>query len=900
MVIALKIAIWNANGFCQHVEEVKAFLLAHKIDIMLISETHMTTKSHVKIPNYCIYTTEHPSGRAHGGTAVIIRSNIQHYETIKYEHDHLQATSVVLEDYLGALTISAVYCPPKHHNKEKHYADFFNTLGKKFIAGGDYNAKHPLWGSRVTTPKGRELVKAMRATNTQYISTGQPTYWPTDVNRIPDVIDFCIVKGVDLKKITTESCLDLSSDHSPIILSIHSQTVKKEIQPSLFNKKTNWHLFREKLDTLIDLKLPLKTEDDIDNAVNDLTKHIQNAAWYATPDITTERENKSLPPTVKELIAKKRLTRKQWQHTRSPEHKQRLNKLTKELTKTLSDLKNERIKEYLESLTATEATDYSLWKATRKLKRPQQRNPPIRDDDNQWARNDKQKAELFAKHLEKVFTPLPPAVPPEEDNAITRYLESPNQLAPPIRKIKISETKNMILKEIHPTKAPGFDLVTGKVLREMSENCFVLITYIFNAILRTSYFPTLWKVSQIIMIPKPGKKLEDVTSYRPISLLPVLSKVFEKLYLKRLRPVLENLTIIPDYQFGFRKKHGTIEQVHRLVKQIYSDLESKKYCSAAFLDVSQAFDKVWHKGLRYKLKKNLPLPHFQLLQSYLHERFFLIKYNTAYTNLHPIGSGVPQGSVLGPILYLLYTSDLPTTINTTIATFADDTAILASHPDPIIASSHLQTHLNNIQPWLNKWRIKVNEAKSVHVTFTMRKGSCPAVQLNNCLLPQADDVKYLGLHLDRRLTWRKHIVTKRKQLGLKLNQLYWLLGRNSQLRLENKILLYKTMLRPVWTYGIQLWGSTADSNIEIIQRFQNKIMRTIVNAPWYVPNRVIQRDIPMPSVRKTIKNFSVKHTERLANHPNTLANNLLVDTCEVRRLKKKFRPSDLETRFRLL
>jgi hypothetical protein len=111
------------------------------------------------------------------------------------------------------------------------------------------------------------------------------------------------------------------------------------------------------------------------------------------------------------------------------------------------------------------------------------------------------------------------------------------------------------------------------------------------------HFPAQWKVAQIILILKPGKPPNELTSCRPISLLPIVSKVFENILLKRLLPVVENNRLIPKHQFGFRQRHSTIEQTHRIVQRIKEALENKQYCSAAFLDVSHAFDKVWHTGL---------------------------------------------------------------------------------------------------------------------------------------------------------------------------------------------------------------------------------------------------------------------------------------------------------------
>ena len=201
------------------------------------------------------------------------------------------------------------------------------------------------------------------------------------------------------------------------------------------------------------------------------------------------------------------------------------------------------------------------------------------------------------------------------------------------------------------------------------------INHIFNSVLRTGYLPGQWKFSQIITVVKPGKPAEEVTSYRPISLLPILSKLFEKIFLTRIKPTLQAKRIIPDHQFGFRKEHATIEQIHLITNVINKALESNKYCKAVFLDISQAFDKVWRERQIYKIKTIFPDSIYKILKSYVKNGYFLIKYREEYTSLHPVLSGVPQGSVLGPLLYLFYTAGLPTTTDNTTANFADDAAV---------------------------------------------------------------------------------------------------------------------------------------------------------------------------------------------------------------------------------
>ena len=211
-------------------------------------------------------------------------------------------------------------------------------------------------------------------------------------------------------------------------------------------------------------------------------------------------------------------------------------------------------------------------------------------------------------------------------------------------------------------------------------------------------------------------------------------------------------------------------------------MENQQYCTAALSDIRQAFDKVWHPGLLFKIKRILPSSYFNLLKSYLNERQFETQFNGENSSCLHIHSSVPQGSILGPLLYVLYKSDLSTSWETTLRTFMDDTAIFATQEDPTIASLNLQEHLH-IEKWLKKWKIKVNESKSSHVTSTLQKGHCPAVNINQTIIPQTEVVKYLGLHFDCRLNLKEHNARKRKQIDLKTKEINWLIEKKNPIYL---------------------------------------------------------------------------------------------------------------------
>jgi exonuclease III len=186
----------NANGLSQRAQEIHFFLQTNNIDVLLVSEIHVTDRSYITIPHYAIYHTPDPDTKTHGGTALIVRRNLKHHLGTAYSDEHIQATSIVLEDYMGEKTVTAIYSPPKHNIKTMKYEHFFQTLGHRFLAGGDYNTKNTYWGSRTTTSKGRGLYNAMRKNNLHHLSSNQPTYWPSDMTKQPDLLDFCVTKGI--------------------------------------------------------------------------------------------------------------------------------------------------------------------------------------------------------------------------------------------------------------------------------------------------------------------------------------------------------------------------------------------------------------------------------------------------------------------------------------------------------------------------------------------------------------------------------------------------------------------------------------------------------------------------------------------------------------------------------
>ena len=385
MAVALRLALWNANGLSSHRLELQTFLDLHKIDIALISETHFTSRTVFRLPRYTVFHSLHPDDTAHGGAAVIIRSSLRHNEHLRIHTNKLQAIAVHLEALPWPLTVSAVYCPPRHAPSSATYTAFFQSLGPRFIVGGDWNAKHTAWGARLITPKGRTLLSAIRDCHCTTFSMGEPTYWPTDHHRIPDLLDFFVARGVAANFVRVESVFELSTDHSPIIATVGVYAHPRVVPPTLTTKHTDWDAFRSYITAHIDLNLRIKNSSELDDATHRFTTLIQDAAWHSTPPRASPVPANATPLHIRNLVTEKRRARSRWQRSRNQGDRAIYNRLKRTLQTALRDTRNATFENYITSLSPD---DTSLWRATKGFKRPQVSIPPIRASDGSWAKSD--------------------------------------------------------------------------------------------------------------------------------------------------------------------------------------------------------------------------------------------------------------------------------------------------------------------------------------------------------------------------------------------------------------------------------------------------------------------------------------------------------------------------------
>lgn len=234
---SISIIAWNINGLKTRKTELQVILELINVDVCLINETHLTDQDYCKIKGYCFYHTVHPSNNARGGSGIFIKEHLKHYEDFKIQTESIQLTSITVQTKHAPMKIASIYFPPGKRLIEDNLNHMFKEMGNRYIIGGDFNAKHLHWGSRLTNERGKTLFKSLKDNDGDFISTGKPTHWPTDQNKIPDLIDFFIYKNISENYMMIEEQQDLCSDHTGIVLTISENIITKTHNPVLVNKK---------------------------------------------------------------------------------------------------------------------------------------------------------------------------------------------------------------------------------------------------------------------------------------------------------------------------------------------------------------------------------------------------------------------------------------------------------------------------------------------------------------------------------------------------------------------------------------------------------------------------------------------------------------------------------------
>ena len=346
---------------------------------------------------------------------------------------------------------------------------------------------------------------------------------------------------------------------------------------------------------------------------------------------------------------------------------------------------------------------------------------------------------------------------------------------------------------------------------------------IFETALRTGIYPNLWKKANVIPIHKKDSK-NLLKNYRPISLLPICGKIFEKCIYNTIYSYFENNNLFSPYQSGFRKQDSCVSQLLAITHEIFNNFNASPSLETrgVFLEISKAFDRVWHEGLLFKLQSyGIQGPLLNLIKSFLSNRLQRVVLNGHCSTWEEVLAGVPQGSILGPLFFLIFINDLPDGLQSNVKIFADDTSLFSVMIDSLRSSNLLNTDLALIEDWAFQWKMLFNpdpSKQAIEVLFSRRATHTPhpVLTFNDNVICSKDSHKHLGMILDKKLTFGHHLKEKiskaNKGIGL-ITRLYSFLPRKTLIN------IYKAFIRPHIDYGDVIYDDP--SNIKFSQKIES-------------------------------------------------------------------------------
>ena len=816
------------------------------------------------------------------------------YQPPAADYESFVAVTDIFPPGTPPVTLVNVYAPPARWTEgQGTQAHSFDPAGLPLashaIYGGDFNAHSHLWDQhQPEDAMGHKLEDWCIDKNVTIMNTGAATRVnpATGGTSTPDVT---AATGFPSIGATWEVCESIGSDHLPIKVTISLPPAKKARRGRgrFALKKAAWDVYRSSFDRLVATwPSEPQTATELDRQ---LSLTMLKAAKSAIPFGNGGKERQPFwNERCEEAVqARESALAKATAPDHSREDVEEYQRARSEADRIIREEKTT----FLREQTAKLGADADLWRLMRKLDgrtapakpaeplvRPTQPGctPPTR-----LAVTDQEKAETMCKAYAAVSR-LP--YNKTEDHPIRLEARratadcscqgSRTGMCGPFSPPELETA----LHNLKAGKSPGPDGVPNDLLKQLSETGKRLLLALINRSWLHNDVPATWRTAEIVAIPKKGKPPAEPSSYRPISLLSCTSKLAERMLQARLQHWLESRGKLNANQAGFRRGRSTIDQLTRITQEIFDAFESSppKRAVLVLLDFARAYDRVWRDGLYAKMARlGIPACTIRWLKAFLSDRRARVRWGTTTSSTRVFKEGLPQGSVLAPLLWLCYVNDidenLPADIPRTL--FADDVALMATARTPKECESSLQPCLNAIDAWLTRWKVTPSVSKCTATLFSLDPKESggriqPQLTLRGQQLPYTRNPVFLGVKLDPQLTFSDHVSTLKEKMAKRRQCLMALAGKSYGSHRRTIRAAYIGYIRSLVDYSAALVGTHAAPTVRRkIETEQNKCARVITGCIRLTRRDALLAEARLPPLSLRAKQIAAAEHQRMLRLP---------------------------------
>ena len=830
----------NIRGLRGNLPEVATHALEEKPDLFFMSETLVKTSGKLEepqievnkndLPSLVGYSDPHVKQQGHG-LAAYVKEGFPCSRFAKYEHADAPYMCFRVSLVHSTSFIFALYRPQKDGTvifdqigqaidsilSENPYADIHIC--------GDFNVHHGEWliHSNKTTPEGRychDFAVAYDLTQT----VTKPTRVPDATGQYANLLDLFLTSCPEKCSTSVLSPLG-SSDHCVVSVKVDTKSDTSTDVPfhrTVFRySKADWDSFRS---FMADAPLSHFFNQDADKAACLTSEWIIAGMEAFIPSKTYQKKPNSQPwytPECAAAIAHRNHFFHLYQKSQSEDSLAAFKKARNHCKAVLRKAKSSYAQSIKDKIGGERLGSREFWRITNQVQnRGKKSSIPTLINGPEIVSSSADKAKIFASIFASNSTlddqgHEVPFFPTVSENQIDTPWVTAKDVARRIR-------------ELESSKATGPDKIPVVVLKNLSPELSPILAKLFNKCIQEECFPDCWKLSAVCPVFKNSGDQSLPSQYRPISLLSIISKLFESVINTDLVAHLEKNGLFSDFQYGFRASRSTADILTVITSRISSALDGGHISRAIALDISKAFDKVWHEGLLHKVScYGITGKTFSVVKSFLTSRSLKVVVNGQSSDAHPINAGVPQGSLLGPTLFLLFINDLPNDIiRSLIDIFADDTTLYghtSCHVTDEILADSLNTDLNHVVQWGKKWLVGFNSLKTKLLSFHHRRSepNLPTIRMENASLSEAASFdKLLGLKFTPDLKWNSYIESVAKETAKMVGSLH----RSKRYLTPPAILyLYKSQIRPRMEYCCHIWAGSAQTSLSSLDAVQKRL-----------------------------------------------------------------------------